>query len=67
MAYNHFTTGTSATVDSELISFTSGSQSARINKGDFIVIEVYVLDNSGFLDTANRTGALFRDTLTVVR
>jgi len=68
LAYNYYTTGTSATVDSELISFTpAGSQPTRIDKGDFIVIEVYALDGSGFLDTANRTGALFRDTLTVVR
>jgi hypothetical protein len=68
LAYTYFTRETSAVVDSGLISFThDGSHPPRIDKGDFFIIEVYALDGSGFLDTAKRTGALFRDTLTVVR
>ncbi|MCL2380154.1 MAG: DUF4382 domain-containing protein [Treponema sp.] len=67
-AFHYFTYGTSVTLDSEMISFTpTGLRPAQINRGDFIIIEVYALDGSGFLDTRNRTGALFRDTLTVVR
>ena len=37
-----------------------------ISPGEVILIEVYVLDNSGILDTANKTGALFMDSLTIV-
>ena len=67
-AFHYFTMGTSVTIDSELISFTPiGSRPAQINQGDFIRVEVYALDGSGYLNTVNRTGALFRDTLTIVR
>ena len=38
-----------------------------INPGEFIRVEVFALDNSGFLDTENRTGAILMDTLTIVR
>jgi hypothetical protein len=39
----------------------------RMNPGDFIRIEVYALDHSGFLNSENRTGALYMNSLTIVR
>jgi len=67
-AFYYFTMGTSAIIDSELISFTQvGSQPARINPGDIIRIEVYALDGSGFLDSVNRQGALLMDAVTIRR
>ena len=50
-AFYYHTMGTSVTIDSHLISFTpTGSQPAQINRGDFVVFEVYAIDGSGFLD-----------------
>jgi hypothetical protein len=63
-AFIYHTMNTTATIRSDLVSFTGNAQ---IGIGDFLRIEVYVLDGSDSLDTVNRLGALFRDTLTIVR
>jgi uncharacterized repeat protein (TIGR02543 family) len=47
-------------------SITASSLPA-LNPGDIVVVQVFALDRSGFLDTANMTGALFMETLTIVR
>ncbi len=39
----------------------------NINPGDILRIEVYVLDSSGNLDTGNKSGALFMDSLNIIR
>jgi len=67
-AFYHFTTGTSARVDSELITFTgTGQRPAQIGRGDLVRIEVFALDGSGVLNSAEMRGALSMDSLTVVR
>ena len=67
-AFYQLTTGTNVTIDSDMIGFTStGDRPAIIGSGDFVHVEVYALDGSGTLDNVARTGAFFRDTLTVVR
>lgn len=38
-----------------------------IKQGDVIRIEVYVLDSSGKLNTKNKTGALFMDSINIIR
>jgi len=47
-------------------SVTLGSLPA-IHPGEFIRIEIFALDHSGFLDTENRSGAILMDTVTIVR
>ena len=38
-----------------------------MNTGDLIIVQVFALDHTGFLDTENRTGALTMETLTIRR
>ena len=69
--YKH-TMDTSVTISSHRISFTPVDTFLSIlppviDRGDFIRIEVYALDYSGSLDTVNRTGALFMDSVTITR
>jgi len=71
-AFYQHTMNTSSTINSHRISFTPIDTfysiiPPAITHGDFIRIEVYALDHSGFLDSVNKTGALFMDSLTVVR
>ena len=57
---------------SESITFNPVSNSEfttlpNINPGDILRIEVYVLDSSGKIDTVAKTGALFMDSLNIIR
>ena len=54
--FYHHTMGTSATINA-----------LTINPGDFIIVEVYALDNSGILCSETRRGALFMDSLSIRR
>jgi hypothetical protein len=56
--------GESYEIDSNLNTVV---QESDIVPGDIIRIEVYVLDDSGTLDLENRMGALYMDSLNVVR
>ncbi|MDR2964421.1 MAG: DUF4382 domain-containing protein [Treponema sp.] len=72
IAYKKLTKDTSFMIFSELISFTpiySGQliYAPRIQNGDIIRIEVYALDGSGVLNTDNKAGALFMDSINIVR
>jgi hypothetical protein len=72
IAYKELTKDTSFVIYSELISFTpiySGQliHTPRIQKGDIIRIEVYALDGSGVLNTDNKAGALFMNSINIVR
>jgi len=71
-AFYQRTKETSVIINSHRISFTPIDTflsiiPPAIDSGDFIRIEVYALDHSGFLDSANKTGALFMDSVTIVR
>ena len=71
-AFYRHTMETSVTINSHRISFTPIDTffsiiPPAIDSGDFIIIEVYALDHSGFLDSANKTGAFFMDSVTIVR
>ncbi|MCL2410132.1 MAG: InlB B-repeat-containing protein [Treponema sp.] len=71
-AFYQHTMETSVTIHSHRISFTPIDTffsiiPPTITPGDFIRIEVFALDHSGFLDSVNRTGALFMDSLTIIR
>ena len=71
-AFHQHTMQTSATVFSHRINFTSvdtfhATIPPAIRPGDIIRVEVYALDHSGFLDSEHKTGALFMDSLTIVR
>jgi len=67
-AFYQHTFDTSITVNSEMITFTpEASRPQTITVGDIIIAEVYALDDSGVLDTANKKGALSMDALRVVR
>ncbi|MCL2139999.1 MAG: DUF4382 domain-containing protein [Treponema sp.] len=69
-AFHKHTLETNATLDSEMISFVQEPGSygpPSINMGDHIIVEVYVLDGSGLLDSANKKGALFMDAVKVIR
>ncbi len=65
--YQH-TYNTDITIDSELIRFIEEDDNPpTIDVGDKIVIEVYALDNSGILDSANKKGAFLMNSLRVTR
>jgi len=67
-AFHQHTFDTRVTVDSTMISFTpEGSRPPTITVGDIVIAEVYALDSSGVLDTANKKGALSMDALRIVR
>jgi hypothetical protein len=72
IAYYKYTTDTNVRISSEKISFTPvystrSMSEPSINPGDFIRVEVYALDNSGMLDTRRKKGALYMDSLNIIR
>ena len=72
IAYYKYTTNTCVTIRSEKISFTPifstlNVSEPKIKAGDFIRVEVYALDNSNSLDTRTMRGALFMDSLNIIR
>jgi len=71
-AYEAYTKEPKVTVFSNMISFTNTYTTLheippKVVKGDFMVIEVFVLDGSGSLDTQAKKGALLMDTKIINR
>lgn len=72
IAYYNKVTTTQVTVCSEKILFTpvynsEFTVSPTINAGDIMRVEIFVLDDSGILNTNEHKGCLFMDSLNIVR
>ena len=65
LAYYAYTKDTQIQVQSDKIKFTTPD--ATVKKGDFLRIEVFVLDGSGKLNTKTREGGLFMDSMEIIR
>jgi hypothetical protein len=67
IAFSKVTTSTSETVYSGILNFVpvyateGGGPSETLQSGEVVRVEVYALDNSGTLNMAARTGALYMD------
>ncbi len=71
-AYHGYTRETQIQMQSNRVTFTKTSTSLHeippsIVKGDFIVVEVYALDNSGSLNTQTHKGAYLMDSTIINR
>ena len=72
LAYNAYTKETQVQMYSNRVTFTATSSTLEeippsLNKGDFIIIEVFALDGSGSLDMQAKKGAYFMDSTILYR
>jgi len=72
LAFCDYTENTTITVFSEGVRFVESYQSEgliqepSLKPGEILRVEVFVLDDSGKIDSSNRIGALFMDTFSLV-